>query len=53
MVTAAAARAGESEQTLVIDLRFPAEEGLASFTRADVVITGVDHSGASMRSACS
>ena len=47
MVTAAAARAGESEQTLVIDLRFPAEEGLAPFTRADVVITGVDHSAAS------
>jgi hypothetical protein len=47
MVTAAAARAGESEQTLVIDLRFPAGEGLAPFTRADVVITGVDHSAAS------
>jgi hypothetical protein len=47
MVTAAAARAGDTEQTLVIDLRFPAGEGLASFTRADVVITGVDHSGAS------
>jgi hypothetical protein len=47
MVTAAAARAGESEQTLVVDLRFPAEEGQAPFSRADVVITGVDHSGVS------
>jgi hypothetical protein len=47
MVTAAAARTGDTEQTLVIDLRFPAEEGLAAFTRADVVITGVDHSGIS------
>jgi hypothetical protein len=47
MVTAAAARAGDTEQTLVIDLRFPSEEGLAPFTRADLVITGVDHSGIS------
>lgn len=47
MVTAAAARAGESGQTLIVDLRFPAEEGHAPFTRADVVITGVDHSGTS------
>lgn len=47
MVTAAAARAGETEQTLVVDLPFPGEEGLAPFTRADVVITGVDHSGIS------
>jgi hypothetical protein len=29
MVTAAAARTGETEQTLVIDLPFPAQEGLA------------------------
>lgn len=47
MVTAADARAGETEQTLVVDLPFPGEEGLAPFTRADVVITGVDHSGTS------
>jgi hypothetical protein len=47
MVTAAAARAGDTEQTLVVDLPFPAEEGLTPFTRADVVITGVDHSGSS------
>src|ERR1700745_3043461 len=47
MVTAAAARTGDTEQTLVIDLPFPAEEGRAPFTRADVVVTGVDHSGAS------
>jgi hypothetical protein len=44
MVTAAAARTGDTGQTLVIDLPFPAEEGLAPFTRADVVVTGVDHS---------
>ncbi len=47
MVTAAAARAGETEQTLVADLPFPGEEGLNPFTRADVVITGEDHSGIS------
>jgi hypothetical protein len=47
MVTAAAARTGDTEQTLVVDLPFPTAEGLAPFTRADVVITGVDHSGIS------
>jgi hypothetical protein len=47
MVTAAAARAGDTDQTLIIDLPFPTQEGLAPFTRADVVFTGVDHSGAS------
>jgi hypothetical protein len=47
MVAAAGARGGETGQTLVIDLRFPAGDGLAPFTRADVVITGVDHSAAS------
>jgi tyrosinase len=47
MVTAAAASTGDTEQTLVIDLPFPAEEGLTPFTRADVVFTGVDHSEAS------
>lgn len=47
MVTAAAARTGSTEQTLIVDLPFPAEEGLGPFTRADVVFTGVDHSGSS------
>ena len=44
MVAAAAARAGETGQTLVVDLPFPGEESLTPFTRADVVVTGVDHS---------
>jgi hypothetical protein len=47
MVAAAAARAGDTEQTLVVDLPFPGAEGLTPFTRADVVFTGVDHSGTS------
>jgi len=47
MVAAAAARTGETEQTLIVDLPFPGEEGLIPFTRADVVIAGVDHSGTS------
>ena len=47
MVTAAAARTGENDQTLLVDLPFPGEEGLTPFTRADVVVTGVDHSGSS------
>src|SRR4051812_48374972 len=47
MVQAAAARAGESEQTLLVDLPFPGEPGAAAFSRADVVVTGVDHSGTS------
>src|SRR5262249_39900945 len=47
MVTAADARPGDTDQTLVVDLRFPTEEGLAPFTRADLVFTGVDHSGIS------
>jgi hypothetical protein len=47
MVTAAAASAGSTEQTLIVSLPFPTEEGLAPFTRADVVFTGVDHSGSS------
>jgi hypothetical protein len=44
MVAATAARPGESEQTLVIDLAFPPETGQAEFSRADVVIQGLDHS---------
>jgi hypothetical protein len=47
MVAAAAARAGDTEQTLVVDLPFPGAEGRIPFTRADVVFTGVNHSGAS------
>ncbi len=47
MVAAAAARAGDTEQTLVIDLAFPGAAGRIPFTRADVVFSGVDHSGAS------
>jgi hypothetical protein len=47
MVAATAARAGDTEQTLVVDLPFPGAEGLTPFTRADVVFTGVDHSGTS------
>ncbi len=47
MVAAAAARLGEAEQTLVVDLRFPGDAGATPFTRADVVFTGVDHSGIS------
>jgi len=47
MVAATAARPGATEQTLVVDLRFPGEAGATPFTRADVVFTGVDHSGLS------
>jgi len=47
MATAEAARTGESEQTLVVDLPFPGEAGAAAFTRADVVFTGVHHSDTS------
>jgi hypothetical protein len=47
MVAAAAARAGEAEQTLVFDLPYPGEADVRAFTRADVVFTGVDHSGTS------
>jgi hypothetical protein len=44
MVAATAARPGEREQTLVVDLAFPPETGEAEFSRADVVIRGLDHS---------
>lgn len=47
MVAAAAARAGEAEQTLVVDLRYPGDAGATPFTQADVIFTGLDHSGAS------
>lgn len=44
MVAVTAARPGEAEQTLVVDLPFPTEAGQAEFSRADVVIKGLDHS---------
>jgi hypothetical protein len=47
MVAATAAHPGEAEQTLVIDLAFPTEAGQAEFSRADVVIQGLDHSQSS------
>lgn len=46
MVAATAARAGDTEQTLVLDVPLPGD-GHTPFTRADVVVTGVDHSGVS------
>jgi hypothetical protein len=46
MVTAAA-RAGQAEQTLIVGLSYPGEEGTMAFSRADIVVTGVDHSGPS------
>jgi hypothetical protein len=47
MVAATAAHPGEADQTLVIDLALPTEAGQAQFSRADVVITGLDHSQSS------
>jgi tyrosinase len=47
MVAAAAARAGETEQTLLVDLAFPGEDGVIPFTRADLVFTGLRHGGSS------
>jgi hypothetical protein len=47
MVAATAARPGEAEQTLVVDLAFPTEAGQAEFSRADMVIQGLDHSQSS------
>jgi hypothetical protein len=47
MVAAAAARAGETEQTLVVDLSYPGEAGATPFTQADLILTGVEHAGPS------
>ena len=47
MVTAAAALAGQDEQTLVVDLTFPGEADRVPFSRADLMVTGVEHSGLS------
>ena len=47
MVAAAAARIGDTEHTRIVDLPYPGEEGAAAFSRADVIVTGVDHSGTS------
>lgn len=44
MVASTAARPGEADQTLVIGLAFPTASGQAEFSRADVVIEGLDHS---------
>ena len=44
MVTLAAARAGQNDQTRVLDLAFPGDAEQAPFSRADLVVTGVDHS---------
>ena len=43
MVASSAARSASHGQTLVVDLPFPGADGEASFTRADVVFTGLDH----------
>lgn len=48
MVTTADARRGTGEQTVVVDLEFPGEAGEAApFSRADLVVEGLDHSGLS------
>ena len=47
MVAATAARTGEAEQTLVVDLALPTDASQAEFSRADVVIQGLDHSQSS------
>lgn len=47
MVASAATRAGEAEQTLVVDLPYPGEAGGSPFTRADIVFTGIDHAAGS------
>ena len=44
MATLATARAGHNDQTRVLDLAFPGDAGQAPFSRADLVVTGVDHS---------
>ncbi|MGH3998138.1 MAG: hypothetical protein ACRDTJ_11820 [Pseudonocardiaceae bacterium] len=43
MVAATQARPGQTEQTLIIDLPLSPEAGHAEFSRADVVIQGLDH----------
>ena len=47
MATLATTRPGRSDQTRVLDLAFPGDAGRAPFSRADLVFTGVDHSGPS------
>ncbi|MBN9097722.1 MULTISPECIES: hypothetical protein [unclassified Pseudonocardia] len=47
MVASSTARTGAGGQTLVVDLAYPPDPGRAPFTRADLVVTGVDHSGTS------
>lgn len=47
MVASAAARPGETQQTLVVDLAYPSPAGASPFTRADLTFTGVGHAGGS------
>jgi hypothetical protein len=47
MVTLAAARAGQNDQTRVLDLAFPGDAEQAPFSRADLVVSGVGHSALS------
>jgi hypothetical protein len=47
MVASSAATTPRGRKTLVVDLPFPVDGQPPSFTRADVVFTGVDHSGVS------
>ena len=44
MATLATSRAGQDDQTRVLDLAFPGDVAQAPFSRADLVVTGVDHS---------
>ena len=43
MVAFSAARSASHDQTLVVDLPFPGADGDASFSRADVVFSELDH----------
>ncbi|WP_036339186.1 hypothetical protein [Modestobacter caceresii] len=47
MATLDQARAGRDDETRVIDLVFPVDVPPAPFSRADLVVTGVDHSSTS------
>ncbi|MCZ2805591.1 hypothetical protein O2W18_10785 [Modestobacter sp. VKM Ac-2983] len=47
MATLEQARTGRDDQTRVIDLAFPGDVPPAPFSRADLVVTGVDHSSTS------
>jgi hypothetical protein len=47
MATLATAHAGQDDQTRVLDLPFPGDAARAPFSRADLLVTGVDHSALS------